>query len=673
MKAKKLSVVAISTMLALNTFPVAAMAEQAGLAPVADSGLSAAAEQDEDGAAGEQDAAASAGTQGGAADAAQQDGAAKQDAAADAAPSAQQTSGVADTQTATADVAQQTSGTVATADAGQPAQQSSDADAQADSADQGFDITYVILGLPEGTPNTTFKVHMRMEGTPRLPDLTNSADDEIIGTPDPDTDGYTWNGTWYTDEACTQHVQGNKYISGDVTYYTRFEKAPEQAYVHMYYGFESDDHPTSDGWVASTGYVGGKLSDVYGWQEAPTREGYVFKGWNTKADGTGETVTGDTQIATAWYAVYAQWEKVPSAPTDADVSSALAGQVVVKTEDGTQERGYAPIEGTYTVSEPTKGYAGYVSVVTVAADRQQAYVDQFNKDVSGDYAHGGAFSQITFYLTYKDGKWSAAPSEQYIYVRSATHTVTIDLGYDGDGDGANDTMKIKVKDGDPIGSFVLPERDGYTFKDLTFDAEGQYPYTSTDPVTKDRTLYAQWEEKAPEQAYVHMYYGFESDDHPTSDGWVASTGYVGGKLSDVYGWQEAPTREGYVFKGWNTKADGTGETVTGDTQIATAWYAVYAQWEKAPDQGTNPGQTGQNQGGSQGKGKGDDQGNQDQNPSNGAQDATDSQATDKKAAEKLPGTGDAQGQGLVAAALAGLAGAGALLASLVAGRRGKQE
>ena len=29
---------------------------------------------------------------------------------------------------------------------------------------------------------------------------------------------------------------------------------------------------------------------------APTKEGYLFKGWNTSADGTGETVTADTVI-----------------------------------------------------------------------------------------------------------------------------------------------------------------------------------------------------------------------------------------------------------------------------------------------------------------------------------------------------------------------------------------
>ena len=57
-----------------------------------------------------------------------------------------------------------------------------------------------------------------------------------------------------------------------------------------------------------------------------------------------------------------------------------------------------------------------------------------------------------------------------------------------------------------------------------------------------------------------------------------------------------PTREGYTFKGWNTKADGSGDAFTGDTKV-TDDMKVYAIWEKNkpqpnpnpnPDQNPNP-------------------------------------------------------------------------------------
>lgn len=44
-----------------------------------------------------------------------------------------------------------------------------------------------------------------------------------------------------------------------------------------------------------------------------------------------------------------------------------------------------------------------------------------------------------------------------------------------------------------------------------------------------------------------------------------------------------PTREGYVFKGWNTKADGSGTAFTGET-VVTEDLSVYAIYEKKSDE-----------------------------------------------------------------------------------------
>ena len=42
------------------------------------------------------------------------------------------------------------------------------------------------------------------------------------------------------------------------------------------------------------------------------------------------------------------------------------------------------------------------------------------------------------------------------------------------------------------------------------------------------------------------------------------------------------TREGYTFKSWNTKKDGSGTTVTSSTKVTSkASHTLYAQWEKA--------------------------------------------------------------------------------------------
>jgi uncharacterized repeat protein (TIGR02543 family) len=46
---------------------------------------------------------------------------------------------------------------------------------------------------------------------------------------------------------------------------------------------------------------------------------------------------------------------------------------------------------------------------------------------------------------------------------------------------------------------------------------------------------------------------------------------------------EDPTREGYRFVGWNTKADGTGDMWDFANNKADASYTLYAQWELVDD------------------------------------------------------------------------------------------
>lgn len=55
---------------------------------------------------------------------------------------------------------------------------------------------------------------------------------------------------------------------------------------------------------------------------------------------------------------------------------------------------------------------------------------------------------------------------------------------------------------------------------------------------------------------------------------------------------DEPMREGYIFRGWNTKADGSGDVFTAATPL-TSSATVYAQWEKkAGSEGsTDPGNT----------------------------------------------------------------------------------
>lgn len=65
-----------------------------------------------------------------------------------------------------------------------------------------------------------------------------------------------------------------------------------------------------------------------------------------------------------------------------------------------------------------------------------------------------------------------------------------------------------------------------------------------------------------------------------------------------------PSKEGYTFKGWNTKKDGSGEVVTSDT-VAKEDLSVYAIFEKGTSSGGNGNTGGNNNGNNNGTGTGE--------------------------------------------------------------------
>lgn len=123
-----------------------------------------------------------------------------------------------------------------------------------------------------------------------------------------------------------------------------------------------------------------------------------------------------------------------------------------------------------------------------------------------------------------------------------------------------------------------------------------------------------------------------------------------------------PTRSGYIFTGWNTKADGSGDAFTAETNV-TESLTVYAQWqpvsstESGGNSGGNSGSTGGNSG-STGSNSGSTGSNSAAKAEQGSQPV--SHAVSDAAASTSPKTGDASALSLWAAVMAvsilGLAG-----------------
>lgn len=112
----------------------------------------------------------------------------------------------------------------------------------------------------------------------------------------------------------------------------------------------------------------------------PTRDGYSLKGWNTKADGTGDDVTTLGSSIQDMTTIYAQWEKDPGNPTRAKIDCTANGNaatcsVIAYYADGmmrtreptatsTGKLSWTSVGGIAGVNLDDTGYAGDSSCVT---------------------------------------------------------------------------------------------------------------------------------------------------------------------------------------------------------------------------------------------------------------------------------------------------------------------
>ena len=269
---------------------------------------------------------------------------------------------------------------------------------------------------------------------------------------------------------------------------------------------------------------------------APTKEGYLFKGWNTSADGTGTTVTADTVI-TENMDLYPIFEEdippVVEVRVVFDVDGQKSEVKVVKGEAIGSNLPVDPTKDGYTFkgwNTKADGTGEAVTAETVVTDEMEVYA---------------VFEQ------------NPAPIEE------------VKVVFDVDGV----KTEVKVIKGEAIGSNLPadPTKDGYTFKGWNTKADGTgEAVTAETVVTNEMEVYAVFEQNPAPIEEVKVVIDV---DGVKSEVKVIKGEAIGSNLP------ADPTKEGYTFKGWNTKADGTGETVTADTLVSDD-LEVYAIFEK---------------------------------------------------------------------------------------------
>ena len=268
----------------------------------------------------------------------------------------------------------------------------------------------------------------------------------------------------------------------------------------------------------------------------PEKDGYTFKGWNTKADGTGETVTAET-VVTDEMEVYAVFEQNPAPIEEVkvviDVDGVKTEVKVIKGEAIGSNLPADPTKDGYTFkgwNTKADGTGEAVTAETVVTDEMEVYA---------------VFEQ------------NPAPIEE------------VKVVFDVDGV----KTEVKVIKGEAIGSNLPadPTKDGYTFKGWNTKADGTgEAVTAETVVTDEMEVYAVFEQNPAPIEEVKVVIDV---DGVKSEVKVIKGEAIGSNLP------ADPTKKGYTFKGWNTKADGTGETVTADTLVSDD-LEVYAIFEK---------------------------------------------------------------------------------------------
>lgn len=370
--------------------------------------------------------------------------------------------------------------------------------------------------------------------------------------------------------------------------------------------------------------------------DKPTAKGYLFSGWNTEEDGSGDDYfPGDTYSENEALYLYAQWTPIKYTVayngngstsgsmlaqtftygksynlaangfvranyhfagwnTKADGSgTSYSDKQSVKnlaTKNGTKVTLYAQwAKNTYTIRFHANGGAGSMADVTVLYDTVYSLPKnqftlkgyQFDEwidadhsmaiDDEGNISRTSAQSRSDVVDLY--AQWT--PNEYYVaYNSNKPNGATGNIS----GTMAKSNHEYDTSNNLKANGYRLT---GWTFQNWNTKADGSgTSYTDKQSVTNltatngaTVTLYAQWKANT---------YTVKYDGNGSTGGSTASSNhtYDTAKALTANGF----TKTGYTFKGWNTKADGSGTVYTDKASVKNlsstngATITLYAQW-----------------------------------------------------------------------------------------------
>ena len=345
---------------------------------------------------------------------------------------------------------------------------------------------------------------------------------------------------------------------------------------------------------------------------ALSRTGYALTGWNTQLDASGQQFTSETVVSVnVDFTLYAVWtpnvytlnfhknaEDATVSPVSKNVSYEVAvGELPVPLQTGfaftgwnteTDGSGEKYTEATvYRLLKDLTLYAQWTPrICTISFDLQiEGITNPQSKKVTYNTAVG--VLQIPSRTGYTFGGWNTEKegtgltfTESTVFlidndivlyaqwIPNAVYTLTFDANA---ADITITPATINVTYDVAVGELPAPTRTGYTFDGWNTAADGSgTTYTASTVYTEnsDLTLYAQW----IANTYTLRFLANASGITITPETKDVTYGETVGELP-------VPVQTGYHFDGWNTQANGSGDTYTASTvYLLLENLTLYAKW-----------------------------------------------------------------------------------------------
>ena len=281
-----------------------------------------------------------------------------------------------------------------------------------------------------------------------------------------------------------------------------------------------------------------------------SKNGFTFNGWNTAADGTGTNyAVGASITPTQNTNLYARWVALPTYSITFNANGATSGTVP------------SVITGVYS-STTLPGNTGSLALAA-------RVFGGWNTNAAGTGT------------TYQSGASFTPSANTTLY---AVWNVNYSITYDSNGASSGTvpaTQTGLAGTANVLGNTGSLALTGYNFDGWNTNAAGtgtSYAVGSSITSNTDVTLFAKW---TPIPTYTISY---DSNGATTGTPDMSASGVSSAiVLSNNQG---GLAKQGYVFGGWNTQADGLGVSIAGGaTYTPTANITLYVLW--VPEQKSN--------------------------------------------------------------------------------------